>query len=261
MSKKRKPEQQDCLVALKKIRRCSSSRQSRLSLLDLPAEILLDIFCYSTNPALAETCTLLSSLLCALPIPNARQEMPPLWLQKRFIAHLNPYFPFALEKALRRRFCTSITIVACHDLMTDGQWQELTIPLRLCVPPFDLRKRLLYTELFIQGVRIRSSSLNKALVIWAGHDGSTTEGPFWAQFQITAFDHDVLLAACKASARKRLFARERSFDFLVRHASFSSSLGQELMSWAVKHRDMATVAALQQHGVIPDVKTLNRLYG
>jgi hypothetical protein len=199
------------------------------------------------------------ALLCASPSSKSCDASPPFWLQQRFIVKLNPYFPFALEKALRRRFCSAATIKHCHRWMADSQWQELTIPLRLIIPPIDLRSLCLHTELFLRGVRIRPSSMNKALVIWAGHAGPTNEGAFWPQFQHCQLERDVLFAAFKAAARKHHFGQLQSFSFLAQHFGFPDNLGQELMAWAVKRKDMATVTALQQHGIIPDVQTLNKL--
>lgn len=236
---------------------------SSLTLLDLPGELLTEIFLLSANAALPETCWALYTILCANPRTNMRNDGPPMWLQLAFVQNTNPTISFAVEKCLRRRFFGAETFKAClPELLATKSLDRLTVPLR-CLTRSSGRTRefLLYTELFLNGIRLTRSSRDKALVYICNHyPHAEPSSHFWKATSDLDFSTSTILQAFTCAANKRFFEPTiGTFDFLVQRFGIDEDIGESLFDLAASHHDQQLISILQRHGVRPSMAALQKL--
>lgn len=250
-------------VSLSKGVRTAESSSTVRHLLDLPTELLIEIFVLSTNAAFPATCKHMYNVCFADPKINCTIGGPPLWLQHRFIENFNPFMPFAIQKCLRRRFFGPDTLKAyLPDLFRSGAIESISVPLR-CITNSSksTRELLLYTELFLNGVTLSSKSRNKALVYLATNDSHVDpEALFWKSTKADMFDRSSILRAFKGCAHKQFFDHsDGTFDFLVQRFGIDEDTGYQLYDMAARRRDKNLIDALQYHHVRPGMDALKLL--
>lgn len=230
-----------------------------ISLLNLPVELLTEIFLLSANSELPTCCWYLYNVLHANPRLNP-SDGPPLWLQHKFIANTNPSLSFAIQKCLRRRFFSSETLKAYLPVLAQGDTLEnISIPMRCVLREAGAtRELLLHSELFLNGVQLSKSSRNKALVyLSATRSHVDPDELFWSTTRHDEFEKAAILAAFKVACRKRFFdPRSGTFDYLVHRFGIDEDIGYQLYETAARKKDQQLIRALQRHGVRPGMDAL-----
>lgn len=254
-------ESVECLGRAAKYRKLSHGGNLPVTtLLDLPQELLIEIFVLSANAYLPTTCKYLYEALCANPRSDGSADGPPLWMQHKFIRNSNPTLAFAIQKCLRRRFFSAETFKAyLPELNSLSAVASISIPLRCILRASEsTRELLLYTELFLHGITLSDKSRNKALIYLAGNQSKVDpESLFWRSTKHDEFEKSAVLQAFKIAAKKRFFDRNQGmFDFLVRRFGIDENVGHELYDTAARKRDQELIATLRHYRVSPGMDAL-----
>lgn len=260
------------------------------SLLDLPDELLIEIFVLSSNAALAEVCRRFAAVF-GLDL-QAGGVIAPTWMQRRFVTGLHAHLPYAIDIGLRRPFFSDILLATFEPEMTArGWWKELHIPLRLVVEPpgFDpslsgktvvsssstcdfggpdeayvrtlertTRRMLLYSALFLHGVALPAKTRNIALTRYAEQTHARPALLFWQASRNFTFDPAYLSKAVRTAARIRAYGSGgTTLPFLLGRFGCPADAGEPLLALAIKRKDRALLDLLQQHGVRPSMDALS----
>lgn len=238
---------------------------STACLLDLPQELLTEIFVLSGNASLPAACRYLYEALYANPRAGRSIDGPPLWLQRQFVRHMNPSLTFAIQKCLRRRFFGPETFkMFLPELVQNGCLTALSVPLRCVLHPSEAtttRELLLYTELFLNGIQLSENSRNKALVYLAAHCPIVeSDSLFWKSTRHDEFTLQAISNAFLLAARRRFLEPHRGmFDHLVSRFGVSDDDAYQLYELAARKKDQALVGTLQRHGIRPGMAALKLL--
>lgn len=249
---KRRPDASEVLplVALKQ----------PLGLLDLPAELLLQIFVVSASSNFPESCKYLYELCCANPAALNSINGPPMWMQREFVNHTNPTRVFAINKCLRRRFFgPEIFKLYLPELIASNDLSKLSVPLRLAKPVITVRELMLFTELFLAGVQISKDSKNKALLLLASHPTVDRDALFWKCSNNNDFWSSTIARALHIAAQNRSYGPGCTFRFLVQKFGIDEGIGRELYEVAIRHRDEKLLGILRSHSVAPDMTALRMI--
>lgn len=234
------------------------SEPQPLCLLDLPLELLTEIFVYSSNSALPETCKYLYGGLCADPRSSPSTDGPPLWLQDCFVRCSNPTISYAVEKCLRRRFFGPETFkLYLPELLASRTLSTISVPLRCVKGETRLRELLLYIELTVHDITLSQKSIERA-ILWLAANRRCMDptSNFWKTSRGTSVDPQVILKAFKIAAHRQLLARGEMFDQLVQRFGIDEENGISLYDHAAKHKDQMLLSALQSHNVRPGLSML-----
>ena len=233
--------------------RHGKKRKREQSLLDLPIELLVEIFALSASSDLPQTCKYLYQVCHAQP----RDDGPPLWLQHKFIRNTNPTLVYAVNKCLRRRFFGPETLKAyLPELSRTGELVNLSVPLRLIKPTISTRELLLCTELFLNGIHISRVSCNKGLIFLAAQSTVDAQSLFWKYTRNSDFDPSAVAQAFRVSAKKRSFKAHGSFPFLHGKFGINEAIGAEMYEMAARRKDQEFIALLQRLKVRPNMAAL-----
>lgn len=236
------------------------THQSGVQLLDLPAELLVEIFVYSSSDAFPATCKYLYEIFHANPQTAKSLDGPPLWLQHRFIRHTNPTLAFAVQTCLRRRFFGATTFKAyVPELIASASLSQLTVPLRCLLKNDERRFRSskLFTELIQMGICLPPQSWNKGLHHLAGTQSSMSDNSFfWDHSTGITFERSAILQAFKSAGKKQFFGPGKMFDQLVKRFGIDEEMGYQLYDVAAKIKDQAFLNALQSHNIKPGMNAL-----